>query len=186
MAYSSSIDTGLSNIPDLTNITQPNQLSYQFISIYNAISILAQGIDAYTGNTPVTNDNPATNGSVTGAANTGYFIAGVAIAAGRLCTINAAGNAVLADSGTAALLARGVAVAAATVGAQVTLQLFGSCAIFAAGTFTKGSTYYLGVGGLFTITPPATGFVQAVAWAASDTTLFMNPALVNRPAPVTT
>lgn len=168
----SSINTGLAQVPDTTGLNNA-VATYHIIQLYNAIGVLQQAIDDYTGNTPPT-ATPNPPGSTSGSNVKGYATAGVAIAAGRLCGINGAGAAILANQGT--VLARGIATGAVAIGAQVELILLGPLGIFAGGSFVPGTTYYLGVGGLFTATSPGVGLSQAVGWALSDTAIVFNPA----------
>lgn len=184
--YSSSIDTGLQPIPDLTNISSPDKLAFQFIQLYNAVGILAQAIDDYTGNTPQSNSNPnAPPESTVLVGNTAnmWCVANAAINAGFLVTlINSSGvtKAELASAGSKTTPAMGMSMNSVAAGAQLQVLLLGLFNF--GGSVTPGQMYYLSnsvPGGLSTST---TGYVtgnivQAVGFGVDTESIFFNPTL---------
>lgn len=183
----SSINTGLASVPDLTGVNN-SQIDFHIIQLYNAVDILAQATDAYTGNVPQSSGQDQPEGGTYGPAVQGYIITSVALTPGALVGIDGtSGQLVNADStlGTP-ILARGICTSTSNPGDQASVLLFGVLPTFAAGTFTPGDTYYLGAGGLFIHTRPITGVEQAVGYALTATSFFFNSDLSSRPAPVTT
>lgn len=187
--FSSSIDTGLSATPDLSNLNDPQKLTFQLIQLYNAIFILQQAIDSYTGNTP--NAIAQYDGTNPGSAiliqsqTRAYYIVDTAIGAGKLVTILSTKKVKHADIGSPTTLARGIATAAFAVGAVAEIVLLGSVAIYATGTFTPGQVYYCGSNGAFLATPSAvSGTVnQAIGYALSDTDFWFYPQILSTVVP---
>lgn len=176
----SSINTGLAAIPDLTNINDPGKLSYQLIQLYNAIGILQQAIDSYTGNTP--NHDPTQwleqggfNQATIGNLSTVYVKADVTIATGQLIGISpTTKNAVLANG--IAIPAVGLCTNGAAAGSNISYILIGLVQFYATGSFTPGTEYYVGATGFFSATRPATGSTgQHGGFALTDTAIFWNP-----------
>ena len=200
----SSINTGLQQTPDLTDIQSPGKLGFQFISLYNAINILAQAIDTYTGNTPPDANgnyqNQLPNQTVT-LGNLAYIwiTADQAIGSGYLVSINTTGHAVLADpaniistasndaaggqgynpSNKAEGVVVGIAVSNASVGQQLKVMLMG-VVNFGTGNLHPGNKYYLGSSpGSITNNPatmPVSGIRQPIGFAIDSANMFINPA----------
>lgn len=183
----SSINTGLANIPDLSGVGN-KQTEFHIIQLYNAIGILQQAVDTYSGNTPSAPNNWSSTdpGSVNTIANNSkfYLTAAADITAGVLVGINAAGQAVLADK-TSGVWAIGVATNAVSSGAVCEIILMGCLNLYAAGTFVKGTKYYLGDAGHFTATLPATvgDMIQPVAFAYLDTAIYLFPSIYTETVP---
>jgi hypothetical protein len=179
----SSINTGLQNIPDLTDIQSVGKLSFQFIQIYNAIGVLQQAIDSYTGNTP--SGTVGTGGSpestvIVGNMASMYATANVNIPAGYLVSINGSGQVVLANAAYAANVpAMGLSIAAASAGAQCHILLFGLFNF--GGSVTPGTIYYTSpnvAGGLAATKPVLAGqLIQPVAFGVDTNSVFLNPSL---------
>lgn len=183
-----SIDTGLPAIPDLTNINTETGVSKQFIDIYNAIGILAQGIDAYTGNTPASQESststPESTILVGNTANM-FAIAGTNISAGFLVyfTDDGSGNAIahLADASLGfAANAQGISMSSGNGGTKIQVMLLGLFDF--GGSVTAGQTYYCsgstGAGGISTVKPTASGWaVQPVGFGVDGSSIFINPSL---------
>lgn len=185
---STSINTGLPQIPDLTDINTATGLSRQFIDLYNAIGILAAGIDSYTGNTPVAAQNDtATPEQTVILGNTAnmWATADSDIGAGFLVNIldNGAGLplAQLCDASLGlAQLAQGLAITSANAGDPIQILLIGLFDF--GGSVTAGAIYYAsgstGAGGLSTVAPTASGWaVQPVGFGVDGTSIFINPDL---------
>lgn len=187
-AYTSSIDTGLPNTPDLADIQTPQKLAMTFIEMFNAMQILGQAIDAYTGNTPAgpdTSAQPAESTVLIGNTTNFWCNASTALPAGYLVTIfNVSGvtNAKLANaasgySGTA----MGLTMAAADINTPVQVMLIG---LFNFGSgVTPGTMYYLSdavAGGIAAAAPSTAGhLVQPVGFGIDTESVFINPSLNN-------
>jgi len=180
MAYSSSIDTGLAQTPDLTNINTPDKLSYQFVQLYNAIEILAQSIDQYTGNTPNPDPTQWTQGGGLNQATLGnvatvYVQAQGNIATGQLIGIDPATKFGVLANGTS-IPAIGLCTQGATSGLNISYILIGLVSFYAAASFTPGLEYYVGTTGFFTAARPAVGTTgQHGGFALTDKAIFWNP-----------
>lgn len=183
-----SIDTGLPEIPDLTNINTEVGVSKQFIDIYNAIGILAQGIDSYTGNTPesasTSTASPESTILVGNTANM-WATAQVDISAGFLVNIIDSGagvpKAILADASMGlAEIAMAISLTSASAGSQIQIQLLGLFDF--GGSVVAGQLYYCsgagGAGGISTVKPTASGWaVQPVGFGVDGDSIFINPCL---------
>lgn len=200
----SSINTGLQQTPDLTDIQSPGKLGFQFIQIYNAINVLAQAIDAYTGNTPADAQGNYQNQTIDQTVTVGNFTslwvtAGASISSGFLVSFDSAGHAILADPSTVISAAsndaaggqgynsagipegtvKGIAITSASVGAQIKVMLLG-IVNFGAGALKPGNKYYLGsVPGSITYNPASmtAGWIrQPIGFAIDSAHMFINPA----------
>jgi hypothetical protein len=191
MAFASSINTGLQQTPDLTDIQSVGKLSFQFISIYNAIQALQQAIDNYTGNapaTPTTSTSPATPESTILVGNTAnmWCVANANINAGYLVNLfNSSGvtKAQLADAAiTGTYPAMGISMNNASAGGNLQVLLLGLFNF--GGSVTPGAVYYLSdaVAGGITVTPPTTGsghLLQPVGFGVDTNSMWFNPDLRN-------
>jgi len=196
----SSINTGLQQTPDLTDIQTPGKLAFQFISLYNAIEILSQAIDTYTGNTPAdaqgnyqnqTIDQTLTLGNYTSI----WVTAANAITAGYMVSFSS-GQAVLSvqnnanpdnntlqnfnPSGIPDGRAMGIAVTSAGIGSQIKVMLIGMVN-FGVGNLKPGAMYYHGsAAGSLTYNP--TGMItgrgkQPLGFAIDSAHMFIAPAM---------
>lgn len=183
---SSSINLGLQQVPDLTDIQSIGKLSFQFIQLYNAMNILANSIDAYTGNTP----NPAnTNGStpessvIVGQQANMWCNAQVNISAGFLVTLTNVGGVTNAKLALGSLglvgMAHGLSMTTATAGSPVQVMLIGLFNF--GGGVTPGALYYVSPsvgGGIVTLRPSSPGqLIQGVGFGVDTNSLFINPCL---------
>lgn len=110
---------------------------------------------------------PAGNGLITGTA-------GAALGGHRIVTTNASGHYVHASNATPAHAGRvvGMTTGAVSSGATATVQTAG--AITESGwTWTPGSLIWVTTDGQLSSTPPATGWVQAIGYAQTATTIFL-------------
>lgn len=113
---------------------------------------------------------PAGNALVSGTA-------GEALGGHRMVTTNASGLLIHATNDNAAHAGRvvGMTTGAAASGDTATVQTAG--AITESGwAWTPGSLLWLTTAGLISGTPPATGWVQAIGYAQSPTTIFLQVA----------
>lgn len=197
----SSINTGLQQTPDLTDIMSAGKLGFQFISIYNAINVLAQAIDTYTGNTPPdaqgNNQNQPPDQTVTlGNFSSFWATAAVSISSGFLVAINSAGQIVLASPngsqvttgtnqspntpGAPTNAACGIAVSSASAGAQIHVMLRG-LVNFGTGNLKPGAIYYPGSSpGSLTYNPggmTAGWGKQVIGVALNSALMFVAPSL---------
>ena len=180
MAYKSSINTGLPNIPD-----PPDPAFFaEFTRIYNAIRNLTLAVDSYTGSLPQDPDfydeTPATStilsqntqrlyvkfseAATYGKAINLYNNAGVLNA--RLSSAAAAGKPIHAWCSTAS----GV-----TIGNYGEVMLGGLCT--AIGGLTIGQTYYAG-NTAGAIAPTAGTVSQKIGYAIGPTLLIFRPDLI--------
>lgn len=182
----SSIDTGLSATPDLTNVQSVGALSYQLITIYNAINILAQAIDAYTGNAPEnteTPNQPAEATVIVGNMANFFCNAAVDLGAGFLVTLESVGgvtNAKLADASLGlAGIAHGLTMGTATAGSPIQILLLGLFNF--GGGPTAGVIYYLSdtnPGDIIATKPTAAGsLVQAIGFGIDTDSMWISPSL---------
>jgi hypothetical protein len=181
----SSIDTGLQPIPDLTDITTADKLAFQFIQLYNAVGILAQAIDSYTGNTPAIAQNQNASPEQTvllGNQANMWCVAATNLAAGYLVNLENVGGATQARYAQATGLgsmAMGITMGAASGGGQVQVLLLGLFNF--GGSVTPGAIYYLSntvPGGLTTTYPGGTGYYnQAVGFGVDTDSIFFNPSM---------
>lgn len=180
-----STNTGLQQTPDLTDIMSVGKLSFQFISIYNAIQVLQQAIDTYTGNTPSgaqgSGGTPESTVIVGNTANM-YCSAGVNISAGFLVTLYNVGgvtHAKYAQANSSATPCYGISMNAASAGQQVQVLLLGLFNF--GGGVTPGQIYYLSdatPGALVTARPSTpSDIVQAVGFGVDSNSIFFNPTL---------
>lgn len=185
MTFTSSINTGLQQTPDLTDIQSTGKLSFQFISLYNAIQVLQQAIDNYTGNSPQTGtSNTQTAESTVIVGNTSNFWcnAKTALSAGFLVTLtNVSGvtNAGLANASASSTLAMGLTMTAAAINTPVQILLLGLFNF--GGSVTPGALYYLSdttAGALVTTPNSTTGhIVQPVGFGVDTNSIWFNPSL---------
>lgn len=191
MTFSSSINTGLQQVPDLTEIQTVGKLSFQFISIYNAINILSQAIDSYTGNAPATSTSDTQTAESTvlvGNTSNLWVKASVAISAGYLVNLTNTGGATTAQLASAVppggtspnLIAHGLSMNTVAAGAQLQVLLLGLFNF--GGSVTPGQLYYLSdtvLGALMTA-PPTAGsghLIQPVGFGLDTNSLWFNPSL---------
>ena len=188
----SSINTGLQQTPDLTDIQSVGKLSFQFISIYNAISILQQAIDTYTGNTPAAADGSNQNATPEQTVLVGnncamWCTASANLSAGFLVNLFNVSGQTQARYANATVLtqqAHGITLNAASAGQPIHILLLGLFNF--GGSVTPGQMYYLSTtpGGLST-TPPAVGsseLVQPVGFGVDTNSIFFNPSTYTEPA----
>ena len=184
----SSINTGLSPVPDLTDIQSTGKLSFQFIQLYNAIGVLQQAIDQYTGNSPAPADNsnqsaPAENTVLLGNTANMWATCGTTnINAGYLVyfTNNSGVTTVsLAQANSFTKLAYGISMTSATAGNPIQVLLLGLFNF--GGSVTPGQLYYLSdtvAGGLTTTAPSTVGtIVQPAGYGVDTNSIFFNPCL---------
>ena|ERR1700744_2262770 len=183
-SFNASINTGLQQTPDLTDIMSIGKLSFQFIQVYNAINILAQAIDTYTGNTPPSSSQSSqTAESTVIVGNTANFwcTANVNISAGFLVGLkNVSGvtNAVLAQAnGGSSVLAMGISMNAASAGQPIQVLLLGLFNF--GGSVTPGTIYYTSPttpGGIVATAPSTAGqIIQPVGIGLDTNSIFFNP-----------
>lgn len=184
----SSINTGLQQTPDLTDIASPGKLGFQFIQLYNAIGILQQAVDTYTGNTPARADNSQQNQTpeqtiLVGNTSTMWATASINISAGFLVNLVNAGGVTevqYANAISAAAPCHGISMAAASAGNKIQVLLLGLFNF--GGSVTPGQMYYLSssvAGGLSTTRPSTSGnIVQAVGYGVDTNSIFFNPTLL--------
>jgi len=177
MAYKSSINLGLDNIPDPPD----NTFFGIFVRVYNAIRNLAIALDSYTGTLdPESADLPQLGFSGLRAQNTLRLpvIFGVAITAGQIVHLyNDAGTlkAELASALTTAKPAHGWCSIPAGVGEYGEIRLGGLCELI--GGLTPGATYYLGdAAGTIAVTAGTT--TQRVGTALGASAIYVTPTLV--------
>lgn len=111
---------------------------------------------------------PAGNALITGTA-------GQALGGHRMVTTNASNQIIYASNATPAHAGRviGMTTGAASNGAEATIQTSG--AITESGwAWTPGSLLWLTTDGQISSTPPATGWVQAIGYAQTATTIFLH------------
>lgn len=182
---SSSINTGLAAIPDLTDIQSAGKLGFQFIQLYNAVGVLQQAIDSYTGNSPVqastSSQSPETTILVGNTSSMWAKCGTTAISAGYLVyfTNNSGVTTVnLAKSDAAYSIAIGISITSAAAGANIQVLLLGLFNF--GGSVTPGSLYYTSptVPGGLTVTIPTTGnLIQPVGYGVDTNSIFFNPCL---------
>lgn len=184
----SSINTGLQQTPDLTDIQSVGKLSFQFISIYNAIGVLQQAIDTYTGNTPVPANNsnqsqPPEQTVIVGNTANMWCKANVTISAGfalGLANVGGVIEAILALASSSPVQCFGLSMTSATAGNPIQVLLLGLFNF--GGSVTPGALYYLspGVGGGLTTTKPTAGsgqLIQPLGYGVDTNSIFFNPSL---------
>lgn len=111
---------------------------------------------------------PAGNAVITGTA-------GQALGGHRMVTTNASNQVIYASNAVPAHAGRviGMTTGAASNGAAATIQTAG--AITESGwAWTPGSLLWLATDGQISSTPPATGWVQAIGYAQTATTIFLH------------
>lgn len=177
-----SINTGLSQLPD--NPDDISKVYPELVKIYNAIKILSQNIDTYTGalQQPASAwPNIGLNTILSQNIDKLYVIYDETVIAGAMIHLyNVSGvlHARLAKAADATKPARGFSSNAVTSGDYGEVILFGLNSFFAG--LTIGATYYLSptsTTGQVTTTKPTTAgqVVQAVGFALSGASLFFNP-----------
>lgn len=183
-----STNTGLQEVPDLTDILSVGKVSFHLIQIYNAIGILQQALDNYTGNSPVPSNqsnqsSPPENTVLVGnTANLWCTCGPTNIDAGYLVYFtNNSGvtTANLATAATPADFAVGISMGSATTGNSIQILLLGLFNF--GGSVVPGQIYYLSdstPGGLVT-TPPITlgHIVQPIGYGVDTNSIFFNPCL---------
>lgn len=197
----SSINTGLQATPDLGGISE-SKTAYHIVQMYNAISILQQAIDTYTGNTPYAQSewdasDPGKHNMIAASSKI-YLTAGEDITAGLFVAINDGdGKAYMAQCGDGSAFppspvtprtAIGIASTSVSAGAVAEIFTQGSLNIYAASTFTPGKYYYLGNSGHFSATAPTgTGsIIQIMGYALTDKEFYLWPDLNPPTVPATT
>lgn len=183
-----STNLGLQEVPDLTDILSVGKISFHLIQIYNALGVLQQALDNYTGNSPAPADNsnqssPPENTVLIGnTANIWTTCGTTSINAGYLVYFtNNAGvtTSELANASNATKLALGIAMGSATTGNPLQVLLLGLFNF--GGSVIPGQLYYLSdstPGGLVTTPPIATGhIVQPVGYGVDTNSIFFNPCL---------
>src|SRR5579863_2517548 len=184
----SSFNTGLQQVPDLLNITSVGKLSFQFISIYNAIGVLQQAIDSYTGNSPAPSNNsnqnaaPETTVLIGNTANM-WLLAAQNINAGFLVTITNSGGTAIANLSNVASTpygqAMGISMTNATTGNPLQILLLGLFNF--GGSVTPGGIYYASalVPGGLSLTPPSVSgqLIQPVGFGVDSNSIFFNPCM---------
>lgn len=183
----SSINTGLQQIPDLTDIQSVGKLSFQFISIYNAIGVLQQAIDTYTGNTPPTasgsnQSTPPEQSVIVGNTANMWCVAGAGISAGFLVNLYNNSGVTQAQLATAAVvgqIAMGLTMTSAAINTSIQVLLLGLFNF--GGSVSPGGLYYTSdsvPGGLTLTAPTAVGhFVQPVGYGVDTNSIWFNPSL---------
>ena len=179
MAYKSSINLGLDNIPE-----PPDPAFFGiFVRTYNAIRNLALAVDTYTGALDPDASQSLLAQLGTSALRTQnttrlYCIFGAAITAGQIVHLyNDAGTlkAELASALTAAKPMHGWCSIPAAAGSWGEVMLEGRCDLIAG--LIPGATYYLGdTAG--TIAPTAGTTTQRVGFAVAVASIYMRPALI--------
>lgn len=180
MAYKSSINTGLPNLPD-----PPDPKFFpEFARIYNAIRNLTIALDSYTGamqaEKQYMNQVPLTSSVLAQNMVRVYVLFPAAVTYGQTVNLyNVAGvlNAQLSNSSAAGKPIHGwcSVVAGVAAGAYGEVMLGGLCT--AIGGLTPGATYYAG-NTPGTIAPTAGTVSQRVGFALSSTSIFMQPQLI--------
>jgi hypothetical protein len=180
MAFKSSVNTGLPNIPD-----PPDPAFFsEFTRVYNAIRNLALALDSYTG--ALTQDSSVysqiTPPSSILVQNTQRLYVLFSEAATYGQTINLWNNAGILNARLSNASAAGKPIhawcstaAGVAIGAYGEVMLGGLCT--AIGSLTPGSTYYAGnVSG--TIAPTAGTISQKIGYALGASYLFFKPDLI--------
>jgi len=103
------------------------------------------------------------------------LVAGVSFGGHRAGVLNASGNVIYADSGTAAHAGRviGVSTGAAESGAAVTLRTRGEITE-PSWSWDTGLLIWLGLNGVLTQTPPASGFNQVIGFPVTAAKMFVD------------
>lgn len=164
MASQSSINLQLDVLPASTD---KNNFADLF-KLYNAVKLLADSIDLYTGEGIPTGSesyNGLTYLRLQKIARV-YLQASVAITPGQMVGINASSQFILGTPGTV----RGFAPAAISSGAYGEIDLLGLCLNYTG--LTPGATYYAAAAGAISTVASA----QKIGFAITTTTLFVNPA----------
>lgn len=182
MAYRSSVNTGLPNIPD-----PPDPAFFpEFTRLYNAIRNLTIALDSYTGALPAEtqyyDQTPPSASILTQNSMRLYVKFGVAIAYGQVVHLyNNAGvlTAELASAVNATKPMHGWCSIAGAAGAFGEVMLGGLCsAIGTVGSpLVPGATYFLG-NTAGTIAPTAGTSSQKIGYALAINRLFVQPQLI--------
>lgn len=179
MAFKSSINTGLPNIPDPAD---PADFA-EFARIYNAIRNIQLALDAYTGaissEPQYYNQTPVTSSLLVQNMMRVYCKFDAAITYGKIVYLYESGGlltAGLAAASSPTLKMRGWCNTPAGVaaGAYGEVMLGGLCT--AIGGMVANTTYYLGNTPGTIANGPGT-YSQKVGFALSSTQIFMNPEL---------
>lgn len=178
MAYKSSINTGLPNIPD-----PPDPLFFaEFQRLYNAIRNLTIAIDSYTGALPAEStaysQTPLTSSLLSQNLLRVYCPFNVTLAFGQmvnLYSVSGVLTARLAAANIAGLQCHAWCSIPATAGSYGEVMLGGLCR--GVSGLTPGVTYYLGnTPGTIASTPGTVS--QKIGYGLGSSSLFFNPALV--------
>lgn len=164
MTQQSSINTGLDILPATTDKSNFGDI----FKLYNAIKILADSIDLYTGELVPTGTESSAGLTYLRVQkiSRAYLQASVSITAGQMVGINGSSQIVLGTVGTVV----GFAPAAITAGNYGEIDLLGLCTAYTG--LTPGAMYYAAAAGAITAVPSA----QKIGFAITTTTLFVNPA----------
>lgn len=100
------------------------------------------------------------------------LLAGVSVSEGMAVAVFS-GAGVPADAGLTSLPAIGVATAGAAPGAELSIQYSGPLT-FTGWNFTTGLPVFVGAGGVLTQTAPTSGYLQAVGYPLTSTSLLVD------------
>jgi hypothetical protein len=117
---------------------------------------------------------PSGTGSGGGGGSTQAFTAAATISAYTAVAI-VGGSAITADSSQPSMAGNvvGVSITGVNAGAEVTVQFSGELS-YNGWNWQLGKPIFLGVGGVLTQTPPATGFNQLIGTPVNSTSMFIN------------
>ena len=177
MAYRSSINTGLPNIPD----PPEPEFFAEFTRVYNAIRNLTIAIDSYTGAIPAEAANfsqtPVTSSVISQNSLRVYVPFGVTIAFGQMVNLYNSGGltARLAAANVGGLQAHGWCSIPATAGSYGEIMLGGLCRGVIG--LTPGLTYYLSnTPGAISATAGTVS--QKLGYSLGASELFFQPTLI--------
>ncbi len=179
MAYKSTINTGLPNVPDPPDPT----FFAEFTRVYNAIRNLTIAVDAYTGalaaESQFYSQTPVTTTVLSQNTQRVYVLFSATVTYGQFINLyNNAGalNARLSDASTAKAAHAWCSTAGGvTAGNYGEVMLGGLCT--ALGSLTPGTTYYLGnTPGAIATT--AGTLSQKIGYALGASALFVKPDLI--------
>jgi hypothetical protein len=178
MAYKSTINTGLPNIPE---VPDPRFLA-EFVRVYNAIRNLTIAVDAYAGaqaqEAEFYSQTPATQTLLSQNVLRLYVPFTVTMTLGQTVNLHDTGSALgarLASAAAAGTQMHGWVSIAATAGNYGEVMLGGLCNLI--GGLTRGTTYYLG-NTAGTIANSAGVVSQRVGYAIGTSQIFMQPQLI--------
>jgi hypothetical protein len=177
MAYKSTINTGLPNVPDVPD----SKFFAEFLRVYNAIRNLTIAVDAYTGaqaqEAEFYSQTPVTQTLLTQNSLRVYVQFSEAITLGQ--TVNLWDNAGTLNgrlsSASTSRPMHGFCTIAAGAGEFGEIRLGGLCTLI--GGLTPGATYYLG-NTAGTIANSAGTLSQRVGFALGTSQLFVQPQLI--------